>query len=317
MQQKQKLKSKAEQLLAKYIDKQSLANKAIAIACSAGIDSISLLQAAAKLHKQVHCIHYDHAIREDSALADQTLAKLCLELKINYYSERNPHPLAKDEDSLRALRYSFYVRAATKLNLSDVLVAHNLNDNAETVLFRLFRGTGVAGITGIPERRELSYGVVVHRPWLKLSRSEIEAYAQELGTEHVEDTSNENPKYARNHIRLNILPETLKVNLKALVNIDNFAGLIAEQNDFINNELSKYEFKFNNQDPELNWALEEFRQVPKVIQRKLIEKYISTNISFSSDFLAAIAKGGFHRINFTDGKYFCIRQKRIRLEEDA
>lgn len=317
MQQNQQSKSKVEQLLAKYIDKQSIASKAIAVACSAGIDSISLLQATKRIHDQVYCIHYDHAIRADSVEADQSLSKLCSELGVNYYSERNPHPLAQDEDSLRALRYQFYLRAANHLGLKDILVAHNLNDNAETVLFRLFRGTGAAGITGIPERRDLGSGVTIHRPWLKLSRSDIEAYAQELGTKHVEDSSNQNPKYARNHIRLNILPETLKVNLKALVNIDNFAGLIAEQNDFINSELSKYEFKFSNQDPELNWDLAEFRQVPKVIQRKLIEKYISTNISFSSDFLSAIAKGGFHRINFTNGKYFCIRQKRIRLEEDA
>ncbi len=309
--------NKTEAILAKYLTRQDLSKKPIAVACSAGIDSLSLLKALSKIHAKelIYCIHYDHAIRVDSHQADEQLTKLCVELEIKYYSERNPHPLASDEDSLRSLRYQFFSRAAAKLGLQDILVAHNLNDNAETVLFRLFRGTGAGGITGIPERRDLGAGVIIHRPWLKLSRNDIEDYAKQLSLKHLEDSSNNNDKYARNRIRLNIVPESLKVNLKALVNIDNFASLIAEQNEFINSELLNYETKFNKQDPELNWSLDEFRQVPKAIQRKLLEKHFTTNISFSSDFLAAIAKGGFNKINFEEGKCFSIRQKRIRLEK--
>lgn len=311
-----KKNNKAEDLLIKYIDKHGLSNEPIAIACSAGLDSISLLRAAHRVHPQgLHCLHYDHAVRDDSHIAHQELLGLTSELNIKYYSERNNHPLASDEDSLRALRYQFFVRAATKLNIKHILVAHNLNDNAETVLFRLFRGTAATGITGIPETRELEAGITIHRPWLKLSRSDIESYASSLELKHIEDSSNDNDSYARNRIRLNIVPESLKINLKALINIDNFAGLIAEQNDFINSELQKYELEFNDADTELNWDLSKFRQVPKAIQRRLIEKYFSPNISFSSDFLAAIAKGGFHKINFQEGKCFSIRQKRIRLEK--
>ncbi len=308
--------SKPEILLNNYLEKHNLKDSNIAIACSAGIDSISLVFAACTLLKpeQIYCLHYDHAVRSDSAIAAEHLAKLSKELGINYYSERNPEPGSSDEDSLRDLRYQFFENAAQKLNIQNILVAHNLNDNAETILFRLFRGTNTSGLTGIPSQRNLRGTVTIHRPWLELSRAEIEEYASEL--EHIEDTSNANDNYARNHIRLNIIPQALKLNSRAVENISKLAALISEQNEYIEYELAKYENRFGANDPELNWDLEAFRKLAALMQRKLLEKYFTTNISFCNDFMAAIAKGGFNRINFENGRYFCIRQKRIRLEQD-
>ncbi len=279
---------------------------------------MSLLHAAYKLVKpgQLYCLHYDHALRPDSAIADLELSRLCKELGIHYYSERNPNSPDSDEDSLRKLRYQFYINAASSLALNDILLAHNLNDNSETILFRLFRGTSTSGVTGIPSSRELTSDISIHRPWLQLSRDAIENYASELGIKAIEDSSNQNTNYARNFIRINILPQASKINPKAIENLSNFASLIAEQNQFIEAELSKYTKDFTNQDPELNWDLEAFRRLAPVIQRKLLELHFSTSISFCNDFLEAIAKGGFNRINFENGKYFCIRQKRIRLEQD-
>ena len=306
-------KTKAETLLLDYIQEQDLPK--IGIACSAGIDSMSLLAACSKLFEPsfLCCLHYDHALRDDSHLADLFLADYCQRTQIRYHSERN-HQSVKDEDQLRTLRYNFFLKAASKLGLKHILLAHNINDNAETILFRLFRGTNSHGICGIPQKRELSEGsgIYIHRPWLKLSRDEISSYAQQLDLSYIEDSSNTNTHYARNLIRLEIIPQILKINPQAINNINIFASLIAEQNDYIQETLFT-DFD-NSQDPELNWDLETFSQLPRLVQRKLLEKYFCSSIYFTSLFIEAIAKGGFHRINFTKAKYFCIRQKRIRLE---
>ncbi len=306
-------------LLKNYLESQGLLDKKIAIACSAGIDSLSLLHATTKIldSKQINCIHFDHAVRKDSHLSDSYLNALCKELGIQYYSERySSNKELTSEETLRDLRYEFFLKAAQQLDLADILIAHNLNDNAETVLFRLFRGTNISGLSGIPESRIIDKEIKIHRPWLKLSRADIEDYAKEEKLKPIEDSSNSSLDYARNLIRLNIIPEALKINPQTLKNIDRVSELIKEQNAYINQQVSILEPVFNAVDPELNWSLAAFRELDPALQRKLLEKHFTTNIKFTSDFLEAIAKGGFNRINFSKAKYFCIRQKTIRLEVD-
>jgi tRNA(Ile)-lysidine synthase len=105
------------------------------------------------------------------------------------------------------MRYAFLIRAAGETGAGRIATAHNADDNAETVLLHLTRGSGLQGLTGIPPRR----GSIV-RPLLTTSRQEIETYLTRNGVPHVEDSSNLDPVFVRNKLRHEILPLLRSIN---------------------------------------------------------------------------------------------------------
>lgn len=300
-----------EDRLANYIQASLLEGK-LGIACSAGIDSMVLLAAACKTYRKedLVCLHFDHGLREDSQLAAKFIKEYCEKNAIKYtIKTAKAGQINKTELAARQARYDFFERAAEHNALEHILLGHNLNDQAETILFRLFRGTNTAGLQGIPRWRE--HGpIVIHRPLLDIARIEIIEYAKDNNINFIEDSSNENLDFARNRIRQKILPEALKINPKAIENIVQLSTLVQMEQDYIALDVEK---AATNLGP-LPWSLELFRTIEPVIQRKLLESFFSPSISFVNDFMAAIREGGFQKINFAKTKFFVIRQKMIHLE---
>ncbi|MBT6843470.1 MAG: tRNA lysidine(34) synthetase TilS [Candidatus Melainabacteria bacterium] len=289
---------------------QAQIKEAVAIACSAGIDSMVLLESCRLNYNnaQIYCLHLDHNLREDSQIAANFLERYCKEHKIKYISKTlKPGEIKGCEQSAREARYQFFEESCQEYSIKDLLLGHNLNDQAETILFRIFRGTNTSGLQGIAQSRQHG-SITIHRPFLELRRDTIAEYAQAQGLEFVEDLSNNNLAFARNRIRKNILPEALEINPKALENIAQLAQLMTIEQDYIKEGLSQ------SQHREPAWNLEDFRKLEPIIQRKLLEQYFTPNIAFVNDFMAAIAQGGFHRINFSKNKFFTIKQKEIHLE---
>ena len=194
----------------------------IVIGLSGGPDSVCLfhllLDAADELDLTIHPVHVNHKFRPGAAEKDQAYVEsLCrsrgLECK-SFTVDCNALAAATgmtSEEAGRKARYDAFYDTAMEILDADgtasvkIAVAQNANDQAETILFRLLRGTGTDGLAGIAYKR-YERGICVIRPLLDVYRDEIEAYCEEKGLDPVTDHTNNEAIYARNRIRLELLP---------------------------------------------------------------------------------------------------------------
>jgi tRNA(Ile)-lysidine synthase len=115
------------------------------------------------------------------------------------------------EEAARRARYAFLERTAIKQRCTDIALAHSADDQAETILHHILRGTGITGLRGIPPERQLSSEIRLVRPLLEVRRSEIEAWLAERGQDYRQDASNSDPSFTRNRLRQDLLPLLRKV----------------------------------------------------------------------------------------------------------
>src|SRR5690606_1554508 len=143
--------------------------------------------------------HFNHRLRGEAADADQQwVAQLAQRLGIEFLNERAPtaDPLRSEEAARRA-RYEFLTQAAGGTGARYVAMGHTADDQIETVLLRIFRGTGLAGLVGIPAIRPLGQVATIVRPMLAIHRHEVEQALQSLGQEYRTDASNAESSFAR------------------------------------------------------------------------------------------------------------------------
>lgn len=311
-------KNNSSEFLRKTLKNYIISNKItkhIAVGCSGGVDSMVLLDLVKSLkdeqNLEIFCLHLDHSWHEASVQTEAFLKDYCTGNKLNFYSEKLAKNLKRTEEAARESRYSFFIEAGLKLQLENILLAHNLDDQAETVLFRIIRGSSTEGLKGIPQSRDLNESIKIHRPLLSIKKEDLIAYAQEHKVPYLEDPSNTDLKYSRNRIRAEIIPSSLKINPQSLENIDQLSKIITEEQDFLQLKIEEALRDLGD----LPWDLEDFRKYHRALQRKILERTFTSNIGFCNDFIAAIEAGGFHKINFMKAKFFCIRQKKIKLEE--
>lgn len=197
----------------------------ILCAVSGGADSMCLLHWLNELRETygflLFAAHFEHGLRGEESLRDaEFTAEQCRRLGISCsVGHGNVSAYAEQqhlgtEDAARTLRYRFLEETADRLNCDRIATAHNLNDNAETVLMNLCRGAGTRGLAGIPPVR----GRLI-RPLLQTSREEIEEYLTQHGIPHIEDSSNRTDSYTRNRIRHQMIPLLIRENpsfLKAI-----------------------------------------------------------------------------------------------------
>lgn len=177
----------------------------LVVAVSGGLDSCVLLHMLRfgdlpPLH--MVAVHFDHSMRLASAEDARWVGGLCRAWDVELVTEAAGSPL-RSEDEARDARYGFFERVRQDVGASRVLTGHHADDQAETVLFRVLRGTGIQGLAGIPEVREPG----LFRPLLEFWREELEAYASRCRLAWLEDETNQNVGYARNAIRHRLLPE--------------------------------------------------------------------------------------------------------------
>lgn len=196
------------------------AEGAVLVAVSGGIDSTVLLLALARLRDEgrlfgpLAAAHIDHGVRPDSRDNAQHVLELCDRLDVPLAIRRlqfaSPSP---SEDAMRAARYAELREAARHFGSSLLVTGHHADDNLETVLFRMLRGTGPRGLAGIPESRWLGHGdrrLLLVRPLLRTRRATIECLLERLGEQPFHDTSNDDLRFARNELRHRTIPELRK-----------------------------------------------------------------------------------------------------------
>lgn len=213
----------AEETVLVYMRENALLEQGmhVCVCFSGGVDSTVLLRILFSLREELElhlsACHFHHGIRGEDADRDEAFcASVCRELGIPFFHAGADVPaLARKtgkslEEAARDARYAWFSSLGEKEGIDRFATAHHKNDQAETVLFRLLRGTTVAGLQGIPPKR----GDVI-RPLLALSRGEIEAYAREHDLSYCTDETNFSEKHTRNYIRRTVLPAMEKVNPSA------------------------------------------------------------------------------------------------------
>ena len=197
----------------------------IGVAVSGGSDSMALLlllhALASAAGWQLTVLHYDHAWRPDSATDARFVAAVARRLgwPLRRARARAPLPQADREQQARRARYAFFQRAAAASGLACVATAHTADDQAETVLLRLLRGTGPAGLAGILPRRSLASGAatLLVRPLLWARRDELRAWLLRHRQDWREDRTNQDLHPRRNRLRLQFLPALAAAFNPALV----------------------------------------------------------------------------------------------------
>lgn len=219
----------------------------VLVGLSGGPDSVCLLHLLHSIKGiyslKVGAAHINHMLRGDEALKDEEYAKnLCESLGIEFYSTRlDIEKIAKErgvstETAGRDERYRFFNEVKDKEGYTKIATAHNANDQAETIIMRMMRGTGLEGLGGIPVIRD---GIYI-RPILFLERKSIEDYCEGNNLNPRIDKTNLENIYSRNKIRLDILPYMKEnFNPDVVKAINRMALLLQEDNKYINNEAIK------------------------------------------------------------------------------
>jgi tRNA(Ile)-lysidine synthase len=186
----------------------------VLVAISGGADSVAMSRALARLAEQIggagelHLAHFNHRLRAEESDADAAwVAEFAAQLRLPFHIAGAESARCElSEADARAERYAFLVHAAERLGARYVAVAHTADDQVETALFRMLRGTGLAGLAGMPPARALSPSVTLVRPLLTTSRSDVLAYLAGLGQPYRTDSTNAATHYRRNWLRHELLP---------------------------------------------------------------------------------------------------------------
>ncbi|MCL2349789.1 MAG: tRNA lysidine(34) synthetase TilS [Planctomycetaceae bacterium] len=224
----------------------------ILLAVSGGADSVAMLRCFATFlalpdaagisdAPSVHIAHVNHALRGNESNADALFVRdLAATFHLPYHEIRLTAGMFDADDSgsfeaaARKLRYDFLRKTAEKHALRYVATAHHADDRIETVLHRIIRGTGIAGLAGIPEFRRLGGAVTVVRPMLSFSRQQIVEYLQEKKQPFRVDSTNRESVHTRNKIRNRLLPElTGEYNPSITEAIGRLSRQAADWSDFI------------------------------------------------------------------------------------
>ncbi len=248
----------------------------VVCAVSGGADSVCLLHLLlSRDDLTCFCAHFDHGIRPESGEDAAFVESLCRQWGVPFYTRRGDVPAraAETGESLetagRELRYAFLRRAAEHFGADVIATAHTLDDNAETVLFRLARGTGLRGLGGIPPERD---GIV--RPLLGIRRREIEAYLRERGIPWREDPTNALDGAARNRVRHHVLPALEAVHPAAAENIARLTALAREDEEFLNSLAAEKLRHWGDALP-----VSELKSLPRSLSRRVIRLWLGGELS--------------------------------------
>jgi tRNA(Ile)-lysidine synthase len=192
----------------------------VVLGVSGGADSVAMLRAMIALKTRhggpgiLHVAHLNHGLRGSAADADQDwLASLCERLKVVFDAGKTDVSAVAAEQgdgweaAARCARYEFLRAAAERTGARFVATAHTANDQVETVLHRVLRGTGVEGLAGMTKARPLTPGIALVRPMLDIARRDVLDYLTTIGQEYRTDATNEDTQWTRNRLRCELLPQ--------------------------------------------------------------------------------------------------------------
>lgn len=242
-------------------------------ALSGGADSVCLLHWLSRLGDlTVYAAHFNHQLRGEEADGDeQFVRELCGAWNIplfvgrgdvKAYAQREKRSV---EEAGRVLRYKFLQETAEREGCGLIATAHNADDNAETMLLSLIRGTGLTGLAGIPFRQ----GNVV-RPLLDVTRQEILSYLDRHDLPHREDSSNSDETYARNRLRAQVMPVLRQLNSRAVEHMANTAAQLTEIDRYLDETARGLLTRAEESPGRVSLPMEALSQAPRALRPRMV-----------------------------------------------
>lgn len=291
----------------------------VVVGLSGGADSVCLLLALNELRSElgitVSALHVNHCLRgEESDRDEQFCKELCQKIGIPIITgrfdvlSRSKADKTSTELAARDVRYKFFKENTLGKKLA---TAHNANDNAETVIFNLSRGTGIKGISGIPPCRDN-----IIRPLIETTREQIEEYLREKEQPFVTDSTNLTDDYTRNKIRHSVIPVLLSINSSLFGTVNTNSDNFRLDNSFIEEEADKAweNIKIDSQ------TLQGLNKYHKSVRHRCIARFLSANhIESDSRRISEIddicINGG--KINLTGNTFILSRKNMLTIENIA
>lgn len=254
-------------------------NEAVVVGLSGGPDStalaVALAQIAPSLDLQLIVAHFNHGLRGREADADERSARrLAKQLDLSFVSRKMTKKEVpkgvSPEDFYRRQRYQFFDEVAKSNHAHKIALGHNLQDQAETVLLHLLRGSGLEGLKGIMPLRDGKY----IRPLIEVSREEIISFLDHGGISYRLDSSNNSKLHLRNKIRLELLPCLKKeFNPKIDETLAQMAEILREENSYIKENVSRAleTTCIKKQKNKITLNIEYINMLPLAIERRLLK----------------------------------------------
>ncbi len=276
----------------------------VLIAVSGGADSVALLHLL-RGQVDIAIAHLDHGLRESSSTDAEFVADLAYSLKLPYATERvDVQQIAFQrrwsvEDAARRVRYGFLTRSAKRLGCDAILTAHTLNDNSETVLLQLLRGTARA--TGITARRDR-----VLRPLLGVTKPELVAYLSERGLTWREDISNSDQRFTRNWLRHSVLPLLETRFPGAALALSRHAQIASTEDALLEDWASRVPDGFD-------WHLEGEAIQRRLIRRSLEAAGVRVDFAHLEALRAALNSTRSTRVSLSGGATGLVRAGQLKI----
>lgn len=207
--------------------------ESLLVGVSGGIDSVALLHALVKMGRKPVVVHFDHGWRAESAADAEWVSDLAKQSDLKCIKGKmRVSPKIRREADARAVRYAFFAQTARRLKIPHLVLAHQADDQVETFLMQLLRGSGSAahGMAPVSERG----GLILHRPWLGIWKKEIAAYARHYRLEWRNDITNADTRHRRNLIRRRVLPYLQKqISKKVSENLWRAAEIMSAESEWL------------------------------------------------------------------------------------
>lgn len=252
---------------------------AVLACCSGGVDSTVLVdllvRAAGVLRLRVGVVHVDHGIRKEASRQDALFVSGHCErlgLPCHVYSLGMSPDAPNIEEQARVKRYEAVSRCMKDHGYNYAATGHTMDDQAETLIYRFVRGSGIRGLAGMDYRT----GNII-RPLLPFTREQVESYAEARGIPHVEDSTNQDTALARNFIRQEIVPAMKKINPTVIRSISRLADIAREEGEFIK-DLS---VELEHTSRVFDWGIvrayrvSELVQAPKAVLKRMVIRLVS------------------------------------------
>jgi tRNA(Ile)-lysidine synthase len=285
-------------------------NRPVVIGLSGGADSVALTCVLHSLGYRCVAAHCNFNLRAEESLRDRDFAEqIALTLGIDFTETAfNTAQYASEkhlsiEMAARELRYDWFERQRLRFNAQAIAVAHHQDDNAETVIMALLRGSGIRGMRGMLPRQ----GYIV-RPLLSVSRADILKWLKERNLNYVDDSSNFSDEYLRNFIRLRIMPMLENINPSVSGSIARSAGYLRETEEIYEYAINAARENIADDNGNLNIETLLHYPAPATILYELLRPY-----NFSRHIVADI----FRSINGESGRQFFSPTHRIVKDRDS
>lgn len=291
----------------------------VVVGVSGGPDSICLLNVLHELKYNICVAHINHGLRENAVIDEKFVTDFCKSIDVPCFVKRvklkeNLSGMTLEEAG-RKVRYDFFHEVMEKENCTKIATAHNSNDNAETVIMNIIRGSGMSGLKGIEPIRD----DVIVRPLIECTRKEIEKYCLNKNLNPRHDESNDETIYTRNKIRLELIPYIEKnINSNVVSNINRMSEIISDEERFIKEQVDiSYEACMVKEfDDKLVCNLKEFNKLDNVIKRRLIIKFIIKVLGNAKDIERVHIEDILKLCSNNIGKKYTMPNKHIKVYVD-